>query len=266
MGKNNDRTLRFYNEVLGLERLHYGIWLSDDELTIEKLKEAQIRYEDYLIENIPDSVNSILDVGCGMGSLARKLIGLGYHVEGLSPDITQKQIFTERIDATFHHTTFEDFSKSSQYDCIIMSESAQYINLDKIFVNARRLLNKKGYLIVCDYFVLKNAMGILSKSGHDYDSFMDIAKSNGFVVLTENDITESVLKTLDLGKDFINRALLAGDIGTEGIRRKHPYLSRLFFWPFKKKFEKFKQQIQLLDSREFKNNKTYRFILFQVKP
>lgn len=266
MGKNNDRTLRFYNEVLGLERLHYGIWLSDDELTIEKLKEAQIRYEDYLIENIPDSVNNILDVGCGMGSLARKLIGLGYHVEGLSPDINQKQIFTEHIDAIFHHTTFEDFSKSSQYDCIIMSESAQYINIDKLFVNTKRLLNKKGYLIVCDYFVLKNTMGIHSKSGHDYENFMDIAKSNGFVVLTENDITESVLKTLDLGKDFINRALLAGDIGTEGIRRKHPYLSRLFFWPFKKKFEKLKQQIQLLDSREFKNNKTYRFILFQVKP
>ena len=264
MSKTNDRTLRFCNEVLGLDRLHYGIWRPDDDLTIENLKQAQIRYEDYLIANLPDSVTSILDVGCGTGALCGKLIGLGYHVEALSPDINQKKILSEQVDAPFHHTTFEDFSSSDRYDCIIMSESSQYINIDKLFENAKRALKNNGYLMICDYFVLEHATGLLAKSGHDIADFISRAKTNGFEVLVENDITEDVMKTLDITRDFINRALIAGDIATEKTRIKHPYFSKLLFWPFKKKFEKLKQQIQLFDSLEFKKNKTYQFILFQA--
>ncbi len=264
MSKSNNRALRFYNEVLGLERLHYGIWLSDDELSVEKLKEAQERYENYLKDNIPDGVKSILDVGCGTGILTKKLISLGYQVEGLSPDINQKRIFTEKINATFHHLAFEDFSIADKYDCLIMSESAQYIKLKKIVENSKRSLKKNGYLMICDYFVLKNASGELSKSGHEYEVFMNYIKSNDLTVVSENDITESVTKTLDLGKDFVERALIALEIGTEKIRDRHPHISRFLLWLFKNKIERVTKQIQLLDSHEFKKNKTYRFILLQV--
>ena len=264
MSKSNDRALRFYNEVLGLERLHYGIWLQDDELSIENLKEAQKRYENYLIENIPDGVKSILDVGCGTGILTKRLIDLGYNVEGLSPDINQKRIFTENINAAFHHLAFEDFSETDQYDCIIMSESAQYINIDKIFENAKRALKEGGYLMICDYFVLKNASGVLSKSGHDYEVFINRLKNSSFNLVLENDITESVTKTLDIGMDLVERVIKGLEIGTEKIRERHPYISRFLLWLFKGKIEKLERQIQLLNSKEFKKNKTYRFILLQT--
>lgn len=264
MSKSNDRALRFYNEVLGLERLHYGIWLQDDELSIEKLKKAQERYENYLIENIPDGVKSILDVGCGTGILTKKLIDLGYNVEGLSPDINQKRIFTENINAAFHHLAFEDFSETDRYDCLIMSESAQYINIEKIFENSKRALKKSGYLMICDYFVLKNASGELSKSGHDYEVFMNYIKNSDFTIVLENDITESITKTLDIGMDFVERIFKGLDIGTEKLRERHPHISRFLLWLFKGKIEKLEKQIQLLDSNEFKKNKTYRFILMQV--
>ncbi len=264
MSSRNDRALRFYNEVLGLERLHYGIWLSEDELSVEKLKEAQERYENYLIDNIPENVKTILDVGCGTGILTKRLISLGYHVEGLSPDINQKRIFTENISVPFHHLAFESFSKTDQYDCMIMSESAQYISIEKLFKNAKRSLKKNGYLMICDYFVLKNASGELSKSGHDYEIFMDHIKNAEFTIVSENDLTERVTKTLDLGKNFVERALIALEIGTEKIRDRHPYICRFLLRLFKKKIEKLNLQIQLLDSREFIKNKTYRFILLQA--
>ena len=60
----NDRALRFYRDVLGLERLHYGMWLPDDPLTMEALQAAQKRYEDFLIEKVPEGVR--VDSGCGM--------------------------------------------------------------------------------------------------------------------------------------------------------------------------------------------------------
>ena len=69
----NDRALRFYRDVLGLERLHYGMWLPDDPLTMEALQAAQKRYEDFLIENVPEGVERILDVGCGTGELCLNL-------------------------------------------------------------------------------------------------------------------------------------------------------------------------------------------------
>ena len=61
MSKKNDRTLRFYHEVLGLDYLHYGIWDMEDELTIDNLKKAQQKYEDYIIESIPQDTKKILD-------------------------------------------------------------------------------------------------------------------------------------------------------------------------------------------------------------
>lgn len=264
MSKTNDRALRFYNEVLGLDRLHYGMWLPGDELSTEKLKEAQIRYEDYLVDNIPDGVKDILDVGCGTGILTRKLLSRGYNVEGLSPDNNQEKIFTEKSNATFHHLTFEDFSETDQYDCIIMSESSQYINIEKIFENAKRALKKNGYLMICDYLVLKNSSGELSKSGHDYETFMNHIKNSDFTVVAENDITDSVMPTLDFGKNLIKKIFKALEIGTEKTRDKHPYVNSFLSWVFKKKLNKVKQQVELLDSDEFKKNKTYRFILLQV--
>ena len=264
MSRQNDRSLRFYNEVLGLKRLNYGIWLPDDKLSIEKLEEAQERYDNYLIDNIPDSVKSVLDVGCGTGMLIKKLISLGFNAEGLSPDITQMKTFTENINATFHYLTFEDFSKTDQYDCLIMSESAQYISMEKIFENAKRALKNDGYLMICDYFLLKNALGELNKSGHNYEVFMNQIKNNDFILIAEDDITESVTKTLDLAKDFVERVFKGLEIGTEKIRVKHPHMNNFLFWLFKKKIEKLNQEIQLLDSHEFKKNKTYRFILLQV--
>lgn len=262
---SNDRALRIYNEVLGLDRLHYGMWLPEDELSYENLKKAQIRYEDFLIDSIPDSVKTILDVGCGTGVLSKKLLNTGYDVEGLSPDINQKKVFTENIKAKFHHATFGEFEPVNEYDCLIMSESAQYIKMDKLFENARRCLKKNGYLMICDYFTLNQFNRIQSKSGHNYDIFKEKINEYNFKIISEQDITDSVTKTLDIAKDFAERGMLALEIGTEKVRTKHPYLTKFVLWLFRKKINKMDNQLQLLDSSLFKKYKTYRFMLLQVE-
>ncbi|MDN3647902.1 methyltransferase domain-containing protein [Reinekea marina] len=264
MSKKNDRALRFYDEVLGLDRLHYGLWLPDDDLTFEKLKLAQIRYEDYLVEKLPSTVKSVLDVGCGTGILVKKLLDQSYLAEGLSPDINQKKRFEEALNAPFHHMPFEELSIEDTFDCIIMSESCQYIKLDKLFKNAKRALKAHGYLMICDYFVLNNAEGELSKSGHRYDEFMNRIDQEGFSVVVEEDLTQDVTKTLDLGKDFVEKSMKALSIGTERIRSKHPQLSKFVLWLFKNKIAKATKQTDLLDSDKFKQYKSYRFILLQA--
>ncbi len=264
MSKSNDRALRIYNEVLGLDRLHYGIWLPEDDLTYDNLKKAQVRYEDFLVENIPDGVKTILDVGCGTGVLTKKLLEAGYDVEGLSPDINQKKVFTENVEAKFHHTTFDKFKPEKQYDCLIMSESAQYIKMNRLFENAKSSLKKNGYLMICDYFRHENSSGVHGKSGHDYDIFKGHIVQSGFNIKSEKDITESVTKTLDIANDFAKRAILAADIGTEKIRNKHPHLIKFVMWLFRNKINKINAQLELLDSVSFKKNKIYMFLLIQI--
>lgn len=263
ISKSNDRALRIYNEVFGLERLHYGIWLSEDELTIKNLKEAQIRYEDYLVNSIPDGVEAILDIGCGTGVLTEKLLQSGFKVEGLSPDINQKKLFEQNLDAPFHHMGFEDFEKEDHFDCLIMSESCQYINIDKVFENSKRALKKDGYLMVCDYFVFNHASGVLKKSGHNLEEFLSKAKENNYRIVAEKDITDDVTKTLDLGKMLLDRALKGVEIVSERTREKYPRLVRFLLWLFRKKIEKGKKQLPLIDSEGFKKNKAYMFYLFQ---
>ena len=259
----NDRALLFYRDVLGLERLHYGLWLGDEDLTMDNLKAAQTRYEDLLIDSIPESAKTVLDVGCGSGELCLRLKEKGYDVEGLSPDINQEEMFKEKVGSGFQYTRFEDFEPPRQYDCIIMSESCQYIPLDRLFVVAIKALKPGGSLIICDYFVTNQNAGILSKSGHDYAKFMETAKNSGLEIIEQRDITKETAKTLDIAMLWTDKILLGADILTAKVRAKHPTATRLIKWLFRKKIKKALDQKPLLDSEKFCAAKRYEFFIFQ---
>jgi len=260
----NDRALLFYRDVLGLERLHYGLWLDDDELTMDNLKVAQLRYEDLLIDSIPDDAKSVLDVGCGSGELCLRLKEKGYDVEGLSPDLNQEKMFEEKVGTGFQYTRFEDFKPSRQYDCIIMSESCQYIPLDRLFVVALKALKPGGHLILCDYFVTDQNAGILSKSGHDYSAFIDTAKNSGLKIIERRDITKEAARTLDIAMLWADKILLGAEILTAKARARNPKLTRFLKWCFRKKIKKAFDQKPLLDSEKFCAAKRYEFFIFQA--
>ncbi len=260
----SDRALRFYHEVLGLDRLHYGLWRPGDELTFANLKAAQQRYEDLLTSSIPKHVRTILDVGCGTGVMSAKLKSLDYDVEGLTPDRHQKEVIQKKVGMVLHHQRFEDFQPQKRYDCIIMSESAQYIPLNQLFHVATRALLPNSYLMVCDYFVLNHARGIMAKSGHNFDAFMAAAQANGFKVIKTRNITPETAITLDMADDCCNRAMIAFDIATEKVRNRFPRMTRLIQMLLSKKIRKAGEQRRLLDSDLFKANKRYQFLLFQT--
>jgi SAM-dependent methyltransferase len=262
--KTNDRALRFYNDVLGLERLHYGLWQLEDQWTLHNLKEAQQRYEDLLTSSVPADAKVVLDVGCGTGVMAANLKSFGYDVEGMTPDIHQKELIEAKAEIELHFCKFENFQPAKAYDCIIMSESAQYIPLKKLFDVAAKALRGGGYLMVCDYFVLNHARGIMAKSGHNLQAFMEAAGKYGFNLLKSRDITIETVKTLEMADNVCNRAMLAVDIATEKIRKRHPCLTRLVLRLLRGKIRQLNQERRLIDAELFKANKRYQFLLFQL--
>lgn len=259
----NDRALRFYKDVLGLDRLHYGIWNPGDPLDIDHLKAAQKRYEDYLIEHIPADAKSVLDVGCGSGALCQELLARGFAAEGLSPDVNQKAHFEATLKAPFHFTRFEDFAPPKRFDAVIMSESCQYIPLDRLFPVARQALAPGGALILCDYFVKDGASGIMAKSGHPYPAFLKAVEASGFNIVARRDITRETAVTLDLAKLWANQILLGADILTEKARSRYRRTTGFLFWLFRKKIANFRAQEDLLDSEAFVQNKVYEFFLMR---
>lgn len=260
--QSNNRALRFYQEVLGLDRLHYGLWRPEEELSLSNLKEAQKRYEDLIVDHIPDHVQSIIDVGCGTGILLARLKQMGFQAEGLTPDVSQQQIMRSQGLAPVHCCRFEDFHPSSFYDCIIMSESAQYIPLEELFNKIMKALRPGGFLMVCDYFVLNHAQGIIAKSGHNFERFLQIAQKHGLRLVESQDITSQVLKTLEIAKNTAEKIALAAEIGTEKFRMRHPLWTRLISLFFRKKYRRLKEEMVLIDSQEFAKNKTYQLLVF----
>ncbi|MCZ6673131.1 MAG: methyltransferase domain-containing protein [Verrucomicrobia bacterium] len=264
MSKEDDRSLRFYNEVLGLDHLHYGMWEEDEELTLANLKIAQLRYEDFLIEKLPTETSKVLDVGCGTSAMIKRMLSMEMEVHGLSPDATQKDNFTKNLNAPFYHCRFEELESEETFDCLVMSESAQYIPFDRLFENAKRSLKPGGHLMICDYFVLDDATGVLAKSGHKLSAFMAESEKQGFMLVEKCDVTDSISKTLDLASLLANRILKGLDILSERTRNKHPLFTRFVFRLFRKKWKKLERDSVLLDSEQFKAKKRYLFLLFKV--
>lgn len=264
MSRKDDRALRFYNEVLDLDHLHYGMWEKTDELTLANLKAAQRRYENFLLEQIPKNVKKVLDVGCGTSAMTQRMLGLNLEVHGLSPDETQRDNFTESLSLPFYHCLFEDFDSEETFDCLVMSESAQYIPLVRLFENAKTHLVPGGYILLCDYFVLDNAEGVMAKSGHNLSQFNEEILKHGFQVIEEHDITDRVTKTLDMGLLLGEKIIKALEIISEKPRREHPWVTRILFRLFRKKWQKINADRILLDSKAFKEQKKYLFMLLKA--
>lgn len=261
-----NRSLRFYHEVLGLDRLHYGLWEDDDPRDLDGVRVAQERYERFLIDRIAriapaDGEVRILDAGCGSGIMCARLHAEGYRVEGLSPDLYQQEVFEQRVPVPFHLARFQDFEPAASHDIILMSESCQYVPLDQVFPAAIRSLKPGGRLLVCDYFTLDDAAGPQAVSGHRLSAFRHAAEASGFVVRDEIDLTLRVLPTLDLAREFIERFILpSAMLLTEGMAQRRPLLFRLGRFLLRQEMDKAKLNLDLLDSELFTRSKRYLFL------
>lgn len=266
MPKENDRVLRIYREVLELDHLHYGLWEPGDEVTLDNFRRAQDRYEQRLVDSLPEDARSVLDVGCGTCSLSLRLKSAGLDVEGLSPDINQKRLFAEKIGGTFHHCRFEHFKPARTYDCIIMSESPQYIPREALFDTAVKCLRPGGCLVATDYFVRTGSPRVFRKSGHVLEEFLASARQRHFELMRQDDVTDEVLKTLELAVYFYDKADLLVEILTDQFRTRHGWSWKFVTWLFRHKLRRGRECRAQLEPAAFKEHKQYLFLTFRHQP
>ncbi len=198
--------IEYYLGLTGSPYLHYGYWdplpTSTEDLTISRLCAAQEAYTAHLLNLIPTGINTVLDVGCGIGGNAAYLLARGFAVEGLAPDTFQESMFLDRTNgqAPFYLSTFEKFQPPHFYDLILFSESSQYIAADDIAQGAARLLSCGGYLLLADMLRTDAGYnsGIFSNCHVASDLHAALIRA-GFKSVTTKDISKQIVPTIDLG-------------------------------------------------------------------
>ena len=272
---------KFNSKVIGLdaglligkffmdtEELHYGYWPNDKTATAQNFSEAQERHSQLIIDNIPKGVKKILDVGSGSGSLAKKIVALGYQVDCVIPSEFLADKVQQKLDGSskIHINKFEDLDISNNYDLILFSESFQYVHLIKSIDKILSILDKNGYLLICDVFH-KNVSGISPmRGGHRLDLFENEIEKTDLVKKADIDITLETAPTWDFLNQFLNEvAIPISDMSHSYMKYKYPKLIRFMKWKYRNRFEKIRKVwfTNELTGKNFAKFKSYRLFLFK---
>ena len=274
-------TNRFDSKVIGLdvglligkffmdtEELHYGYWPDEKKATAQNFSQAQDRHSQLIIDNIPNNVKKILDVGSGSGSLAKKLIKLGYQVDCVIPsEFLAEKIKVKLSDSSnVYINKFEDLDISHHYDLVLFSESFQYVELNDSIKKIISVLNKNGHLLICDVFH-KNVEGISPmRGGHRLDLFDDEISNSTLVKEKDIDITKETAPTWDFLNQLLNEvAIPISDMSNNYLEYKYPRLTKLIKWKYQRKLNKIKK-VWLsgeLTGESFIKFKSYRLFIYK---
>lgn len=254
----------------GMEDLHYGYWSDGVAVEIANLAGAQAAYTDVLMSHIPAGVRSILDVGCGAGNTARRLVERGYEVDCVSPNPFLTGVAREVLNgrARVFEGKFEDLAAHRRYDLLLFSESFLFIKPDRALPQAERLLNPGGYILMTDIFKApaegKSPIG----GGHQLPVFRDIMARSRFEQLGDVDLTARIAPTFDLLDRTYARAIRpAYDLIAARMHASHPWLTRVARWIWRKKLERLEAKHfgGRRNGANFARYKSYRLFLFRLR-
>jgi SAM-dependent methyltransferase len=253
---------------LQLEHLHYGYWTPDLEVNIANLSKAQHRYTEFLLAHVPGEARTVLDVGCGTGATARRLVEAGYRVDCLSPSHFQCEKVRELLGnaGQVFECEFEKLETQNRYDVILFSESFQYVNLYDGLAQSVRLLNDGGYLLISDIFRKPVTDQGLIKGGHDLNLFYEAVASHPFRLIEDIDITEATAPNIDLENDVMTNVVQPVlRLANEYVDARYSLASKVVKWLYrrqiKRKYDKYFGGGRT--GEEFKRTRSYRLLLYK---
>ncbi|MCI0332488.1 MAG: class I SAM-dependent methyltransferase [Planctomycetes bacterium] len=252
---------------VGTNDLHYGFWVNGIEPQIRNLPRAQEEYSRFLLEHIPSDAKRILDVGCGAGGLAAKLVERGHYVDCVSPNAFLNQQAKELLGdrARLFDCKYEDYRTSDVYDAIVFCESYQYVNMPKGLDLVTSQLRSGGSLVICDFFRLPLKEKSPISGGHYIDEFQQIVAGYPLTLVEDIDITLQTAPTFTVIDSAFTDVLrpIWDEIGHASVAT-HPYWSKLAAWFFRRRLAKVKDKYftHTRSAANFEKFKTYRLMRY----
>jgi SAM-dependent methyltransferase len=255
---------------LNMQDLHYGYWPSAEALprVPQNLAQAQAHYTDFLMSHIPPSVTSVLDVGCGAGNTARKLLARGLRVDCVSPNGVLTGVAKQVLQGAgnIFETRFQDLQTERRYDLILFSESLLFIPLEEAFTKALSILNPGGYILITDIFRVpaegKSPIG----GGHELPRFRETIARFPLAPTLDLDMTDGIAPTFDMLDAAYREAIQpAYELIRSRLEAKHPWLMKVVKWKFKKQMRRYEDKhfSGRRNGLNFKKYKSYRLLLYR---
>jgi SAM-dependent methyltransferase len=251
-----------------IEDLHYGYWTPDLPVDYFNLGRAQANYSQFLISHLPAGIKTILDVGCGIGTLARNLLNLGYQVDCVSPSplLTQEARKKLKNGCQIFECGYEELETPNRYDLVLFSESFQYVKMEKAFPQTLRFLREGGYLLISDFFKTDAKGKSALHGGHRLSKFYRLISRYPFQLIQDLDITNQTAPTLTLYHEMLTQVgLPTRDLLWYLLNNNYPRLARLLQWKYREKIEKLNHKYFSgeRDAAHFAIFKSYRHLLYQ---
>ena len=255
--------------LFNTEHLHYGYWPDNLPVTLTNLPQAQQKYCDFLLSHIPPGVKSILDVGCGAGKFTWQLKNTGFQVDTVSPSMVFSEIVQTRLgpQSEVFQCKFEDVNTDKKYDLILFSESFQYVNMEKGFMQCKKLLNNPGFILICDFFKTGAPGECVMGGGHKWEVFQKILKEQPFHNIKDLDITAQTAPTLDMVDHVLkNVGKPVWELVIRYLENKHRIVAKFLKWKFKKKIARINRKYFSggLNAENFSIFKSYRLMIYKT--
>jgi SAM-dependent methyltransferase len=256
--------------LFDMQDLHYGYWPAGLPVEPRHLAEAQAHYTEFLISHIPPGVRSVLDVGCGVGTTARKLLERGYRVDAVSPNRVLTGVAREVLNgrATVYETRFQELQTDRRYDLILFSESLLFIPLQEAFAKALSLLTPGGVVLITDIFRVpaegKSPIG----GGHELSVFRDAVAQFPLEPLEDVDMTAGIAPTFDLLDEAYREAIQpAYRLLLARLTMRRPWVMRFVRWKFRKQLQRVEDKhfSGRRNGANFQKYKSYRLLLYRQR-
>lgn len=237
--------LIFGSHLLKMQDLHYGYWTDDLAVEWANLPQAQAAYTEFLVAAIPPGVKTILDVGCGAGNNALRLVEKGYLVDCVSPNGYLTEAAKQRLAgrAEVFECRIDELETDRRYDLILFSESLLFMPLEAALDKALALLNPGGDILITDVFKLpaegKSPIG----SGHRLPVFREVLARLPVEVIQDLDMTARIAPTFDLiGRACDEMIKPAYDLMRARLGLYHPWILKFLQWKFRDSIEKYERK------------------------
>lgn len=258
-----DPQLKLIAKICPGEFLNYGhfenVDLSGEDICIADIARAQELNAEQFVGLIREHEKCVLDVGCGVGGITRMMLGRDITPVALSPNqyqieqMASKFPGVELVRSRFEDIDTQDFTH--RFDVILMSESLQYIDLDRAMNVAEKVLKARGRWLIVDFF-RKDELG--ERSGHIWDVFVEKLHQNGWKIAEQWDHTQNVLPLLRyihmLGTDLLKPSV---EFIFDKLHEKHPGFHYLIEDGLNEFFRRADKQLDVINPSNFEAHKKY---------